>query len=427
MKVIGMEKGDDVMRKIIYISILLCTCNLHLIAEQPTPQTHQPPAQKSAQSQPLQAQNNRDPFYQPLTFTKLADNRQEVLLNASLPLAGELSLIGNQIFDGLTLFFNKVRQEDLQGNYVVTLSTLDDQGSGIRTKNNAKKLQARAPLFTSFFGANSMHAVAKLIKQKKIAMFFPIESASDYRQQAFDNIIFFRPPINKELDALIQYCIQQLKRKIAVFYEASSWGEEGLQHIKKTIEKNDAITLVAHGSYQPRTVNIASAVNSIVKSDPDAIICIAQARPAYNFIRQVVNKGLHKTLFLGLSELISLQSTLKKSRGLTVITSSVTPNPSTSTLPIVEEYRNDMKKFFPNKPLLPFSLEGYINAMLFYAALNYTPEPKTPERLITTLTSFNSFNFKGLDLTYDTTTKSLSSKIWINTGTKKWIEAQPLS
>ncbi|KKQ48485.1 MAG: Extracellular ligand-binding receptor, partial [candidate division TM6 bacterium GW2011_GWF2_38_10] len=385
--------------------------------------------QESAQTPLLQApiQEISDPFYQPLTFTKLADNRQEVLLNASLPLAGELSLIGNQIFDGLTLFFNKVRQEDLQGKYVINLSALDDQGSGSRTKNNAKKLQSRAPLFTSFFGANSMHAVAKLIKQKKIAMFFPIESASDYRQQAFDNIIFFRPPINKELDALIQYCIQQLKRKIAIFYEASSWGEEGLQHIKKTLEKNDAITLVAHGSYQPRTVNIASAVHTIVKSDPDAIICIAQARPAYNFIRQVVNKGLHKTLFLGLSELISLQSTLKKSRGLTVITSSVTPNPSTSTLPIVEEYRNDMKKFFPNKPLLPFSLEGYINAMLFYAALNYTPAPQSPQALIKTLESFNSFNFKGLDLTYNTTTRSLSSKVWINTGTKKWIEAQPLS
>jgi hypothetical protein len=77
-----------------------------------------------------------------------------------------------------------------------------------------------------------------------------------------------------------------------------------------------------------------------------------------------------------------------------------------------------MKKYFANKPLTPFSLEGYINATIFYAALTYTQPPLTAQKIIDVVTSFNKFNFKGLTLTFDQETRALSSRIWINTGAK---------
>jgi ABC-type branched-subunit amino acid transport system substrate-binding protein len=357
----------------------------------------------------------------PIKIQKIA-NKNEVTICSSLPLKGETALIGNQIFDGLTLFFNKVKKEDQKGSLVVGLSTLDDHADITKTRKNTKKLLKKSPLFTSFFGPNSMIAVKQFIRTQQIAVFFPLDGMETFRQPDCKNVIYFRPPNTIELEALIHYTIEMLnKKKIAIFYEASDWGEECCSIIKKILDTKYQLKLASQSSYQYKTINIAQAVNTIAKNktSPNAIICIAQARPAYNFIRQMINQGFHQTTFLGLGQLYSIQAPLKKSRGINIITSSVVPNPINSTLQIAKSYRNDMKKYYPNKPLTPFSFEGYINATIFYAALTYTYPPLTAQKIIDSLVLFQNFNFKGFTLNFDQKTHALSSRIWINTGEKQ--------
>ncbi len=354
----------------------------------------------------------------PLKTHKVA-GKTEVALNATLPLKGEISIIGKQIFDGMTLFFNKIKKEDKNSPIFVNLSMLNDHADIVKIRKNTRTLLKKSPLFASFFGPESLTAISKYIQQQKLAIFFPLDGMEKFRKPEYSNIVYFRPPHDDELSALINYSINVLnKKKIAVFYEASEWGEECYGIIKNILKKKYHIKPIAKGSYQQKTVNIAAAVNTIAAAAPNAIICIAQARPAYNFVRQVLNKGLHKTTFLGLGQLFTIQSTLKKSRGIGMVTSSVVPDPIKSNLGIAKEYRADMKKYFPNKPLTPFSLEGYINAAIFYAALSYTQPPLSAQKIIETITLFNAFNFKGLTLTFDEETRALSSSVWINTGSQ---------
>ncbi len=363
---------------------------------------------------------------QPLKLQKTA-GKDDVLLGATLPLKGETAIIGTQILDGMTLFFNKAKKEDPTSSISVSLSALDDHADITKIRKNAKKLLKKSPLFISLFGLESMTAVQQFINNKSMAAFFPLNGTKKFRSPEHSNLVFFRPPQEAELAALIHYSVNELnKKKIAVFYEASEWGEECYEIIKNILHTKYHLKPVAHKSYQQKTVNIIDAVKGIASAAPNAIICIAQARPAYNFISQILNKGLHKTTFLGLGELFTIQATLQKSRGINIITSSTVPNPTNSSIQLAKEYRADMKKYYPNKPLTPFSFEGYINAAIFYAALTYTQQPISAQKIINVISNFNKFDFKNFPLSFDIETRALSSNVWINTNIQnKWLLSSP--
>ena len=111
------------------------------------------------------------------------------------------------------------------------------------------------------------------------------------------------------------------------------------------------------------------------KARPDAIFCIAKSRPAYHFIYNVVNKN-PQTSFLCIDRLFSIQKELERSRGIKIILASVVPDPQKSNIPIVVQYRKDMKTYFPKyKNLSPFSLEGYINAVLLSESIKIAQFP----------------------------------------------------
>ena len=120
----------------------------------------------------------------------------------------------------------------------------------------------------------------------------------------------------------------------------------------------------AAGSYQPGSVNVQAALSVIEKSEPHVVICIANGRPAYNFIREAVNRRLHYVSFLGISLLSGIAQHLQESRGISLVTSSVVPNPYNSNLSIAVQYRDDMQRYLPNKGLSTSSFEGYVNSML---------------------------------------------------------------
>ena len=349
-----------------------------------------------------------------------------------IPLKGELSMLGKQLFEGMSLFFNKIKNKK-QTKIIVDLAILDikknyeklEKRSDFETaKKLIKKLTKKSSIFISMFGADVIAASKDFTEQNKIASFFPIDGSLLLRKSRDINNVYFRPPYTYEIAALIHHIILNLnKKKIAIFHETSYWGQECMQAAESILTKHYNIKPVAVGSYQQATVNIATAVKKIASAAPDVILCIAQARPAYNFIQQILNKGLHATTFVGLSHLMAIQKTLKKSRGINAIISSVVPNPITSKLQIAKEYRADMKKYLPNKLPSTLSFEGYINALLFLEAIKNTKSPLTVKKVLKTISHIRG-NYKGLELKFDKKSLSLSNVVWINKGSRdKWIRS----
>lgn len=357
--------------------------------------------------------------------TSLVSNRNQYTINASLPLSGEISVLGGSFLDGLSLFFNKTKT-DQSLSFMYQLSALNDKGSSVLMKKNIKTQLAHSPLFIGFLGTDALSCAMPFVMDKKIAALFPFDGAGKHRRADNKNMIFWRAGHKRELEALVDYCINTLnKKKIAIFYEEGEWGEDCVASLEEILTKYD-LTLVAKAAYPQKTLSLVHAVNKIAEKSPNAVVCIANARAAYNFIKQIINKGLYKTTILGISTLMSIQQPLKNSRGLRIITSSVVPDPVNSKLKIAIEYRTDMQKYLSNKTLSPFSFEGYIAAALLVECTKLVAPPLTTDRLITAIEGLANTKFKGLTLSFDTQTRTLCQDVWLNLGTdKKWIRYVP--
>lgn len=353
--------------------------------------------------------------------TKMVGGKQEIPIGVSLPLKGEASLIGNQIFDGMSIFFNKLQAKKTKIPFIYKLEALNDDGDIKKMRANIKQLQTKSPLFLNFWGPDSTTSILKFLKTHSVYSLFPLEGVADHRTRENKNFIYLRPAYEQQIEALVHYSINTLNRKkIAIFYEASELGEDALAALKRVLKKYD-LPLIAEGSYQQGTLNVQRAVDEIASKSPNAILCFGYPRPTYNFIRQIVNKGLYKTVILGLDTLTLIQKPLKRSRGIKIITSSVVPDPQRSTLKIVEQYRADMAKYAPNKTLSIFSLEGYINAALLVECTKLVSFPLTTQKLIQSIENIKNVRFKGLALNFNPETRTFSNQIWIDPGEdKEW-------
>jgi ABC-type branched-subunit amino acid transport system substrate-binding protein len=296
---------------------------------------------------------------------------------------------------------------------------------------NIETLNKNTPLFISLFGSNTMKRIIPYLKQNRLVSIFPIDGLEKWRTNPNKNSIFLRASDKAQVIALIDYSINFLgKKRFVVFYEASEWGDEILAQIQKILNdrKKDhpTVELLASGSYPQKTVSISRAVKKLAEKDPDAILCISQARPAYNFIQQMVNNGFAKASFLCIDSLFSIQETLKKARGISIITTSVVPDPLKSTLQISKEYRQDMKKYFANKSLSPFSFEGYINATILCESIKIAQFPISANKLVYIAENIKNFDIpklKDLKLNFDIQTRTLCNRVWINAGDdKEWEE-----
>ena len=400
--------------------IFLCLANINVFAG--IPQEAKKPMIPNTQSpQPIQPIN-------PLNFalpTRIISGKYELDICSSIPQTGSVAIIGGHILTGIQAFLSKLKTLP-DFNFYIKFDSRDDGGNITKTIENINTLNKKTPLFLSLFGSSTMKRLMPYLKQNKLVSIFPIEGLDKWRITSNKNTLFFRASDKDQIKALIDYSINSLgKKRFAVFYEASEWGDGILTEVQKVLSERK-IELLASGSYPQNTVSVSRSVKKLSEKDPDAILCISQARPAYNFIQQMVNNGFTEASFLCIDRLISIQDTLKKSRGITIITTSVVPDPFRSSLRIAQEYRKDMKTYFSNKNLSPFSFEGYINATILCECIKSSQFPISANKLLYTIENIKTFDIpilKDLNLNFNSKTRTLCNRIWINSGdNKEWEE-----
>ena len=377
----------------------------------------QPETQKTAAPAAQPPVKTPDSSASIITIKKVGD-RPEFVVNASLPLTGSMSALGSQVQDGMSLFFTKIKSEFDKG-MLYHLNVLDDGFNTATVQENMEKLLPQSPIFLSLLGTRSVLASKKKTQAKGMLALFPMEGADSNRKPELRNIVYFRPSYEQEIEALVAYAVKKLhKKNIGIFYEDSDSGKSAYESTKKILKKYD-LSLAADASYPAQSLNITRAVYEVIGKAPHVIICVAKERPTYYFVREIIRLGLHKVLIMGLSGLTVTQEKLKTSRGISIVTSSVVPNPITSELQIAKEYREANKKYTGNKQLTPYAFEGYINAALLHEILKIAPRPFTTNSIVQTIEGLKHVNFKGLVLKFDPATRTLYHDVFIDTGSPK--------
>ena len=332
--------------------------------------------------------------------------------------SGPLAANGKKLLSGVKLY--------LQHKKLKTISLVHKGNIGRFGYNVSKKLSRllkKTPLFLGVYGTRPFLSVISFLKKNKSVLLCPVEGSSLIRNKKKDgeSSVYFRPPHKYELSALVDYVINnRMRSKISVFYEASMWGDSVLADLKKLLN-NHNISILTESSYTEETINVANSVGAIADSNPNVVFCIASPRAAYNFIRRALNRGLHKALFVGLSNLQIIQQLLKSSRGMDIVVSSVLPDPVHSKVEIAKQYRRASEELLKGVPCTPSSFEGYVSTAILATCLKQLKGPITTEEVFAIMKKMQNTDVGGLRLTYFHDINALSTDIWVNPGVgKKW-------
>lgn len=361
------------------------------------------------------------------TIPAYTEYKQTIIpISSSLPTKGEHSIIGQQMLAGMANYLREYKhfatqQAESTRKFIIKHAYNVIQYDEPFTKSIATILKA-SPVIIGLQGCEMLNALTEKLREKKCVLLFPLEGSPSFRAAQHENVIYFRPSYEQELKALAHYAISLAhKTSIAIVYENSLWGNDACSHLKNILASYN-IKPTAIESYAQGTIEIEHALSNISKTSPNTIFCLAQPRPAYTFISQALNVGLHECLFLGLSQLAPIQKLLSTTRGLDLTVSSVVPNAQTSEIELIKEYNKTMKTFLSFRDDSPFYLEAFIMMSLLEECFKRMKTPFTIAKLIATLQSFKNTDFKGLSLNFDPATSTLSTAVWINPGiNKEWI------
>lgn len=317
---------------------------------------------------------------------------------------------------------NKSNKEDfLHGSFVKAI-ILDDQYDAVQAVENVKKLLDEYGINTllSPVGSPTLSGYFDLVKSGAISVLFPATGSTDFRRAEYTNIIHWRPSYHDEVRALIEYMVkQEAAKKFAFFYQADSYGLPPLQAAHEILKKN-GITDWIDIPYNQYDVSFDVAVQELNKFQPDAIGIFSIPGPTKAFFSQIGSGNLLGKKIFGLSGIEDDDfKKFLRDKGIKVTFIETVPSPKMSNLEIVKEYRALMDVY--NYPYDVFGLEAYIATCLYLEALKSIQGTATGRKIIEYFEQFNNYLYKGLRMTFDPLTRSLSKKLWLRQG-DTWLQ-----
>ena len=352
----------------------------------------------------------------------LAEER-ELLLGMSTALSGPLAKIGQEFRQGVLAGLERAnRNGGIQGRSL-RLIALDDGYEPMRAAPNVQRLinDFQVQALIGNVGTPTAIAAIPIAKEHRTLLFAPFSGAGVLRRDPPDRyVINYRASYSEEISAMVDALIEiggLQPEEIAFFTQRDGYGDAGYVGGYRALKKHHLKSEldVLHVRYQRNSMAVENALADILMSDPlpRAIILVGAYAPCAKLIRLARQAGL-ESLFLSVSFVGSeaLAAALPEDISGVLVT-QVVPDPVTSALPIVQEYRQDLRRLDAASPLGAVSLEGYLSARILLRALETASGPITREGIIDLLEGLGTFDL-GLDhpLTLSPSDHQASHRIW---------------
>jgi ABC-type branched-subunit amino acid transport system substrate-binding protein len=163
------------------------------------------------------------------------------------------------------------------------------------------------------------------------------------------------------------------------------------------------IKIVATGTVERNTVDVAAAVKSIGKVEPQAVIMISAYRSCAAFIKAMRAAGFNPQ-FMNVS-FVGSKALAKESGvdGRGVAVSQVVPFPWNIGVPVVKEYQALLEAATGKQEYSFTSLEGFIAAKVLVEGLRRTGTDLTREKFISAMETIRDVDFGGYWVTFTPT------------------------
>ncbi|GFE63939.1 ABC transporter substrate-binding protein [Litoreibacter roseus] len=223
----------------------------------------------------------------------------------------------------------------------------------------------------------------------------PLTGAAFLRDETNGNVLNVRASYSAETEEWIRHLVDvKGYKKIAILYQNDDFGRIGLQGVRDALNARD-LELVAEGSYTRNTTAVKTALLSIRKAEPDAVVTVGPYRPIAEFIK-LGAKLSFKPDYVGIS-FVGAQALAAELGGLRegVIVSQVVPLPWDTSLPVVASYQAALTELGGDLKPGFVSLEGYFAGRLAIEALQSAGKNLTRQALMAAMSNLRTVELGG--------------------------------
>lgn len=342
-----------------------------------------------------------------------------LVFGSTMDLSKQLKVYSELLKQGLSLPIDMFNKQGGLGGKKIQIIFLDDEYNGQQAQKNVLKFlqEFKTNVVFSSMGTPVLTGYLDLVKDKKVLGVFPNTGAFHRRDLTY--LVHLRTSYLDNGHVIGEYVAQRLEGdRIAFFYQNDAWGKDLLNGAKAEFEKHGKTDFLEL-PFISNSLDFGKHVEKIKNFEPDAVGLFCNPKTCQRFISEVGADFLHPRMLFGDTVLGQKDfEDFRKEKGLTVVRVQVMPNPHTSNLEIVKEFRKDAKKY--DIPIDTVSLEGYMNSKVLIDILRKIEGPLSIESFLETVEGIKDYEFMGLNLNFDPEQRQLLHTVWINTGEDEW-------
>lgn len=327
-----------------------------------------------------------------------AQGETPIVLGQSAPFSGPAAQLGIQFYQGAKLFLDQANAQP--GHRDVEIRFLDDGYEPDRCAANTRKL-IDDDVFALFgyIGTPTSLAALPLAVNAKVPFVAPFTGAMALREPFRKNVFHLRASYNDETALIVKQLTYLGLKKIAVFYQNDAYGQAGLDGVTLALAQQ-GLKPAALATVERNSVDVASAVRTIVAERPDAVIQVSAYKSCAAFIRAARKAGYGGTFFnVSFVGTQALSDELGKD-GAGIVVTQVVPSPYNAANGITREFNETLRKAGGDAKPNFSSLEGYMAAKVLVEGLRRAPGKATREGLIAGLESIDRQQFGGFEVSF---------------------------
>jgi branched-chain amino acid transport system substrate-binding protein len=329
-----------------------------------------------------------------------------ILIGQSAAFTGPASELGNEMRAGATAYFRFVNANGGINGRKIEMRSLDDGYESERAAANTKKLiDDGVFLLFGYVGTPTSNAAKPIFTAARVPFVGPFTGAESLRNPLNRYVFNIRASYFDETERIVGQMTGQTLGKIAVFYQNDDYGKAGLAGVERAMAKRN-LKIVATGTVERNTVDVAAAVQAIGKSDAQAVVMISAYKSCAAFIKAMRAAG-YSPQFINVS-FVGSKALAKEAgpdgRGVGI--SQVMPFPWNLSAPIVKEYQQLLEAATGKQDYSFTSLEGFIAAKVLVEGLRRTGPDLTRERFIAAMEKMKDVDLGGYTVNFSPTDHS---------------------
>ena len=338
-----------------------------------------------------------------------------ILFGQAAALAGPSSALGQGMRQGILAAFAEINAKGGVHGRKLELISRDDGYDPDRSVVQTTKLIEQDKVFALIgaVGTPTAAATVPIAQAMNVPFIGPFSGAAFLRAANLHNVVNIRASYAAEAEAWVKHLTEDRHvRSIAIFYQDDAFGRDGLAGVKAALDKRN-MELTAEGTFERNTKAVGSAMRTLRRTEPEAVVMVGTYGPCAEFIKLAHRAGFNP-IFVNIS-FVGANALAKElgPEGNGVIVSQVVPFPWDASVKVVADYQAAEKALDPNLRPDFVSLEGYLSGRLVAAVLEMAGPAPTRAEMLRLIDDVGRFDISGDIMTFGAKTQDVPPKVFL--------------